>query len=227
MTPKQLDEIFYQTLADSRLSRGERKALSQILAEDQPDANELAVFRHEAFAVAREHMHDPRDRQVAQWLEDVVKLLLPPHDALAVAEARFSPGQDCVHRVISLFDHARRSADVCVFTITDDRIADAVIEAHRRGLPVRVVTDTMKAMDRGSDIERLRRAGIEVREDRSEHHMHHKFAVFDQRLVLTGSFNWTRSATAFNQENVVVTSEPRLVRSFRDNFAELWEKFRL
>ena len=73
MTTAELDEIFHQTLADSKLSRGEKKALSLILADEQPDANRLAVFRHEAFAVAREHMHDPRDRQVAEWLEDVLK----------------------------------------------------------------------------------------------------------------------------------------------------------
>ncbi len=225
MTPEQMDEIFRQTLTDRRLSRGERKALSQILAEDQPDANQLAAFRHEAFTVARDHMHDPRDGQIIEWLEDLIRVLLPSNDAVTVAEARFSPGQDCVHRVISLFQHAQRSADVCVFTITDDRIADAIIEAHRRGLSVRVITDDLKSMDRGSDIERLRRAGLEVREDHSEHHMHHKFALFDQELLLTGSFNWTRSATMYNQENVVVTSEPRLVRSFREAFAELWARF--
>jgi len=225
MTPEQLDEIFRQTLADKQLSRGERKAVSQILADEQPDANQLAVFRHQAFAVARDHLHDPRDREVSQWLEDVLKLLLPPTDAMAVAEARFSPGQDCVRRVISLFEHALKCADVCVFTITDDQIADAIIEAHRRGVAIRVITDTFKALDRGSDIERLRQAGIEVREDHSEHHMHHKFAVFDERILLTGSFNWTRSATTYNQENIVVTSEPRLVRAFRDTFAELWQRF--
>lgn len=227
MTPEQLDEIFHQTLADNRLSRGERKALSLILTDEKPDANQLAAFRHEAFAVAREHMHDPRDRQISEWLEEVLKVLMPPTDPQAVAEARFSPGQDCVRRVISLFKHAQRLVEVCVFTITDDRIADAILDAHQRGVKIQVVTDTMKAMDRGSDIERLRGAGIAVREDHSEHHMHHKFAVFDQHLLLTGSFNWTRSATAYNQENVVVTSEPRLVRAFRDTFGDLWEKFRV
>jgi phosphatidylserine/phosphatidylglycerophosphate/cardiolipin synthase-like enzyme len=227
MTPEQLDEILEQTLEDHHLSRGERKALAMILADEQPDAQQLAVFRHEAFAVARDHLHDPRDKEIVGWLEDVIKLLQPPHDSQEVAEARFSPGTDCVHRVISLFEHAQHAADVCVFTITDDRIANAIIEAHQRGLSIRVVTDTMKAFDEGSDIPRLREAGIEVREDHSDHHMHHKFALFDRRLLLTGSFNWTRSATVYNQENIVVTSEPRLVRAFRDTFPELWDRFRL
>lgn len=41
--------------------------------------------------------------------------------------------------------------------------------------------------------------------------MHHKFAIVDKCLVLNGSFNWTRQAVLQNQENCVVTDEPRLV----------------
>lgn len=43
-------------------------------------------------------------------------------------------------------------------------------------------------------------------------HMHHKFAVIDGRLLVNGSFNWTRQAVLYNQENCVVTDNPQLVR---------------
>ena len=228
MTPEEIDEILNRTLDDRRLSRGEKRVLTEILAEEQPNEALLAVYRHEAFSVAREHLHDPRAKQIVSWLEDVLKLLRPRRTAAVteVAEARFSPGEDCVNRVISLFAHAQRTADVCVFTITDDRIARAIVEAHRRGVTVRVITDDMKTDDLGSDISALRQAGIAVREDRSEHHMHHKFALFDRALLLTGSFNWTRAATAYNQENIVVTNNGQLVRAFTDAFEKLWDQFR-
>jgi phosphatidylserine/phosphatidylglycerophosphate/cardiolipin synthase-like enzyme len=48
--------------------------------------------------------------------------------------------------------------------------------------------------------------------------MHHKFAIADQDLLLTGSYNWTRSAATENDENIVVTNNPRLVRSFAGKF---------
>ena len=77
----------------------------------------------------------------------------------------------------------------------------------------------------GSDVARLRRAGVAVRFDQSPDHMHHKFAVFDRRLLATGSYNWTRSAARNNHENIAITDDPRLVEPYRDEFDRLWELF--
>lgn len=42
--------------------------------------------------------------------------------------------------------------------------------------------------------------------------VHHKFAVLDSRMIANGSFNWTRQAVLFNQENVMLSDNPALVR---------------
>ena len=49
----------------------------------------------------------------------------------------------------------------------------------------------------------LEQQGLPIRVDRSDYHMHHKYAVFDGKLLLTGSYNWTRSAARNNEENFV------------------------
>jgi phosphatidylserine/phosphatidylglycerophosphate/cardiolipin synthase-like enzyme len=54
--------------------------------------------------------------------------------------------------------------------------------------------------------------------------MHHKFAVLDGATLLNGSYNWTRSAGSFNEENLVVSSEPKLVQSFARHFEGMWTK---
>ena len=53
--------------------------------------------------------------------------------------------------------------DVCVFTITCNEIADAILAAHKRGVRVRIITDDDQSKTRGSDVEELARAGIPVR----------------------------------------------------------------
>ena len=51
------------------------------------------------------------------------------------------------------------------------------------------------------------------------------FALFDGRLLANGSFNWTRSATTNNDENLVVTDDANLVRVFGLQFGKLWQQF--
>jgi phosphatidylserine/phosphatidylglycerophosphate/cardiolipin synthase-like enzyme len=87
-----------------------------------------------------------------------------------------------------------------------------------------VLTDNDKAEDEGSDVARLERAGIPVRVDRTEYHMHHKFAVFDGRRAITGSYNWTRGAARNNEEHIVVTDDLRLVTELGRGFETLWDR---
>lgn len=139
--------------------------------------------------------------------------------------AFFSPGPDCLGHLVNRFLAARSTVDVCVFTITDDRISRAMLDARRRGVTVRVVSDDSKAGDLGSDIGRFREAGIEVRIDRSPFHMHHKFAIFDGTRLVNGSYNWTRGAADSNEENIIDTGDANLVRAFAAEFEALWAKF--
>jgi phosphatidylserine/phosphatidylglycerophosphate/cardiolipin synthase-like enzyme len=138
------------------------------------------------------------------------------------SEAYFSPRDDCVGRIIRLFADTRATADVCVFTITDDRLSDALLAAHGRGVRLRVITDNDKAHDHGSDIRRFQQAGVVVREDRTPFHMHHKYALFDGKWLLNGSYNWTRGAARDNQENCVVTDDPKLLAAYAAAFEQLW-----
>jgi phosphatidylserine/phosphatidylglycerophosphate/cardiolipin synthase-like enzyme len=99
-----------------------------------------------------------------------------------------------------------------------------VLAAHRRGVAVRLITDNDKVFDNGSDVIALQRAGVPVRVDQSAAHMHHKFALFDQRWLLNGSYNWTRSAATENEENLVLCNDPALLRQFAQAFDALWEQ---
>ena len=51
--------------------------------------------------------------------------------------------------------------------------------------------------------------------------MHHKFAIFDGRTLLNGSYNWTRGAARDNQENVMISDDQRLVAQFQGEFDRL------
>jgi len=68
-------------------------------------------------------------------------------------------------------------------------------------------------------------AGIQVRHNEPLHLMHHKFLVIDNRILITGSFNWSRQAIVGNNENLIVTTHPKLVPVYRSEFQKLWSMF--
>ena len=228
MDTAELDAVLRSTLEDLSLSRSERRALNEVFGDVVRQANDAAFLRNRAFALARQHLEGRDNGLVLDWLEEVVKVVAAAGGGPAVGvrgEACFTPEDRCPDRVAELFDQTARAADACVFTITDDRISKAILRAHQRGVAVRIITDDDKAADPGSDVERLARAGVAVRTDNSPYHMHHKFALFDRKALLTGSYNWTRGAAEHNEENFIITSEPRLIEAFADKFDRMWERF--
>jgi phosphatidylserine/phosphatidylglycerophosphate/cardiolipin synthase-like enzyme len=85
----------------------------------------------------------------------------------------------------------------------------------------------LKAHDLGSDVDQIAAAGVACKMDiGQEAHMHHKYAVFDGRTLMNGSFNWTRSASEQNEENLIVTNDAVLVTAFAARFEILWKRLR-
>ena len=147
---------------------------------------------------------------------------MQPTQQKITSHAFFSPGDDCLNAIVESIATTEKTLKICVFTISDDRISEAILAAHRRGISIKIITDNNKLHDTGSDIRELAAKGLEVRIDKTRSHMHHKFALFDEVRVLTGSYNWTRSAAMFNHENILVTDNLSIVQDYSREFDRLW-----
>jgi len=212
------------SLEDQYLSRQERKDLKELIKDlNFDDANNswlLSKFRD----LALDAVGEGDSQQLLNWFYEGAKLVLSSGKENKPPEGRayFSPGDACRNAILYNLANAISSVDICVFTISDNIISEAILEAHQRGLRVRIITDNDKAFDMGSDVDYLHEKGIPLRTDHTKVHMHHKFAIFDSQFLVTGSYNWTRSAADRNYENIVVLEDADLIRSFKNEFGRLW-----
>ena len=129
-------------------------------------------------------------------------------------------------RLLRVVGEAERTIDVAVYCISLDLLASALLQAHARGVRVRVVTDDEQLKASGAEVARLEVGGVAVRTDSSPRlHMHHKFVVVDSAVLLCGSFNFTRGAATGNCENALISRVPSLARRFATEFERLWAAF--
>ena len=123
---------------------------------------------------------------------------------------------------------AKTSIDLCLFVINSHQLAEAVlahVADHRKPFRVRLIVDESSYASSGSAVPKFLSKGVKVRFKKMAYLMHHKFAVIDDALVITGSFNWTMQAIMGNKENVIVTSDPGIVQPFSTEFERLWREF--
>lgn len=225
---QQIINFIKDSFQKKEFSSSERQALKKLISLKQPSAHELNVLRSELFGLIENQSNSADVVKLVNWIEGINKCLLPKQEDVKTTENRcyFSPGDDCENAIVSSIRNAKHSVKICVFTISENVISDAVVKAHKKGISVKIITDNDKLNDMGSDIRMLSKAGIRIRIDQSSSHMHHKFCVVDKEVLLTGSYNWTKSAADRNQENILVTEDPKMVKSYLSEFEKLWDLFK-
>jgi phosphatidylserine/phosphatidylglycerophosphate/cardiolipin synthase-like enzyme len=118
---------------------------------------------------------------------------------------------------------AQSSIDAALHEIDSDRIAQALIAAHQRGVRVRIVTED-DYIDEAS-IKALQVAGIPIVSDQGHSGlMHNKFLVVDQRFLWTGSYNTTDNGAYKNNNNAIWIESAELAENFTHAFLNMFER---
>ena len=136
--------------------------------------------------------------------------------------AFFCPQDDCEERVIIAINNAEHSIDAAIYSFTSKNIASALINAQKRGIPPRIIIDSLQSKSKYAMDEFLLQNNIETRIMPST--MHNKFVVIDNSLVITGSYNWTKNANSKNNENIVFIQDKETAELFSREFFDLWIK---
>lgn len=150
-----------------------------------------------------------------------------PNPAISVDGVRletcFAPDDGCAGKLVRLLGQAQQSIRFLAFSFTSDALAQAMIERIEAGVEVAGVMEASQVRSNsGTDFNRLRLAGANLRLDGNSRNMHHKVLILDERVVVFGSYNFSFFAENRNDENLIIATDPHIAAQFLEEFERIF-----
>ena len=132
--------------------------------------------------------------------------------------------QNCPAVLVNLYNSSTKRLDIAIYSLTYPSIVQAIKDAKSRGVLVRVLSD--KTQSAGATqkqaINNLLGVGIPVKINKHSGLMHLKVSIIDDKILTTGSFNYSKNAQENNDEVLVVIKSSEMVLDFSNEFERLW-----
>ena len=146
----------------------------------------------------------------------------------AFSETRvfFSPNGGCTDAIVKAISQSQKTIDIMMYSFSSRPIAQELVLAKDRGIKNRILLDRAQEKQKYSKSRYFIQRGFDVRYDTGSGLMHNKVGIIDGQLLVTGSFNWTAQAEKFNAENLLLLTDPTLIKAYQERFNYLWEKGR-
>lgn len=132
--------------------------------------------------------------------------------------------ETCFHNhtdwVCRYLKQAKQTIHIAMCWFSNDRIFQIILEKLKQGIAVELVIefDDNNIREGGLDFDHFIQAGGQLYAAHDTFLMHHKFAVIDNTLLLTGSFNWTNNT---NSENTIACDDKIAVQTYLQEFTHL------
>jgi phosphatidylserine/phosphatidylglycerophosphate/cardiolipin synthase-like enzyme len=143
-----------------------------------------------------------------------------PAEILAIY---FTPPAGAASGLIKQIDGAKKSIKVMAYGFTATNLAEALVRAKRRGVDVGLIQDEKSAQNNRETLPILLAAGIDVRSDGKHAIQHNKIMLIDDDIVITGSYNFTKSAEKRNAENIMIVRSSYAAKRYADNWKAHWD----
>lgn len=134
-------------------------------------------------------------------------------------DVHFSPEEKLDAIDATLIASATSSIDFASYSLTDPIVLDALLDADRRGVAIRIVLDPRERHDFRS----LGDLSDKVRIKRSGPFMHLKAYAIDGELVRTGSANFSSSGERQQDNDLIAIRDPKAAAQFDAHFERMWD----
>ncbi|MCF6242396.1 MAG: phospholipase D-like domain-containing protein, partial [Bacteroidales bacterium] len=157
---KLIEDSFQKRILDKET----KKKLKNILNNNKLKTEDLNFLSKKSFYLFKQD--DESNIFLIDWLEDIQNLInryriIEPKET----KVCFSPKNECSEKICKFIQKAEQSLLICVFTISDNQITKSILDAHKRGVMIKIITDNDKSTDKGSDIYQMSKQGIPIKID--------------------------------------------------------------
>jgi len=136
----------------------------------------------------------------------------------APTQIYFSPNGGATYAIVRELRKAKNEVLVQAYSFTSKEIAQALIDAHNRGVHTEIILDKSNRSTKYSAGDFTAHMRIPTYIDDTHAIAHNKIIIIDRDVVITGSFNFTKAAEKNNAENLVIFRSEELARIYRDNW---------
>jgi phosphatidylserine/phosphatidylglycerophosphate/cardiolipin synthase-like enzyme len=134
----------------------------------------------------------------------------------------FSAEDEVGGHLADLIAEAERSIRFMAFSFTHEAMGQAVLARANAGVDVRGIFEVRGSETEYSELTPLYCASVDVRQDGNPRTFHHKVFIIDERIVVTGSFNFSANADDSNDENVVIIENDEIASHYLQEFERRW-----
>lgn len=130
--------------------------------------------------------------------------------------------QDIEQHIIKQIRLTKGRLLIAVAWFTNQKIGDEII--NKINTDIEIIIDDNKVNRNCYNLSRFQTKGIDIAfiKDLNKNYylMHNKFCIIDNKLVITGSYNWTQNANS-NDENITVLTDPTNVALYTHEFRRI------
>ncbi len=171
-------------------------------------------------------------------------------------EVWFGPGWDDYsfnRRIFSLLAAAKSDIKIMIWSFTDTSLAEEILRRARTGIKITILADNLnfsgsssvfqilneaKSKENLANLEILNDAPLapptrliststeEEGKEELDPFLHHHLLIVDSKEVLFGTNNWSKGGSYSNDESVMVSDDPEILRKFLDSFSYNYQLLR-
>lgn len=118
-------------------------------------------------------------------------------------------------KIVELIANSKDTIKISMYNFSYKKFAKELAEASKKGVKIQVILDEKKVEEDDEIYKYLKKNDIEIIISKKK--LHTKIAIFDNKIALIGSLNWTKESFEENYESLLMSNNKEIIADI-DNF---------